>query len=90
MPSPRFKKGSPKPPNSGRKPGSVNKVPSALKDMILQALANVGGTAYLEQQATTNPATFMSLIGRVLPLQVKTDGAEPTVPTTVNHIHEKL
>lgn len=74
----------------GRKKGTPNKNTTALKDMILQALANVGGTDYLEQQAKQNPATFMSLIGRVLPLQVKTDGTEPTVPTTVNHIHEKL
>jgi hypothetical protein len=85
----RFKKGVPRPPNAGRKKGSTNKLPSALKDMILQALSNVGGVTYLEQQARDNPATFLSLIGRVLPLQVKSDGADPTVPpTTVNHIHE--
>jgi hypothetical protein len=30
----------------------------------------------------------MALVGRVLPLQVKDGGAEPTVPTVVNHHYE--
>jgi len=72
----------------GRPKGVPNKVPQALKDMILQALANVGGVAYLEQQATNNPTAYMALVGRVLPLQVKDGGAEPTVPTVVNHHYE--
>lgn len=84
-----FKKGVPRPAGAGRKVGSTNKVQTALKDMILQALSNAGGVDYLEVQAKQNPATFMSLIGRVLPFQVKTDGVEPTVPpTVVKHIHE--
>lgn len=65
----------------GRVKGTPNKVPAALKDMILQALANVGGVKYLEQQAKKrNPAPFLALVGKVLPLQVKTDGGDPKVP----------
>ena len=74
-------------PGAGRKPGVPNKLTMALKDMILQSLANVGGTAYLEAQATANPNAYLSLIGRVLPLQVKDGGDDPKVPTVVNHIH---
>ncbi len=83
-----FQRGRPRHPKAGRRKGTPNAVPAALKDMILQALANVGGIDYLEQQAKANPSIFLSLIGRVLPLQVKTDGTDPTVPTVVNHIYE--
>lgn len=78
-----------RPPNAGkgRKRGSVNKVTGALKDMILQALANVGGATYLEKQATENPNAFLALVGRVLPLQVKDGGADPQVPGPVIHQH---
>lgn len=72
----------------GRQKGTPNKVPAALKDMVLQALANMGGTAYLEIQAEKNPTAFLALVGKVLPLQIKEGGADPVVPTTVNHIHE--
>lgn len=73
----------------GRKAGTPNKVTGALKDMILQALANVGGTEYLMTQATANPNAFLTLVGRVLPLQVKEGGDDPRVPPTViKHIYE--
>jgi hypothetical protein len=79
-----------RPPNAGkgRPKGSKNKVGVALKDMILQALANVGGEAYLQEQAAKNATAFMQLVGRVLPLQVKETGAEPMVPKPVVHVHE--
>lgn len=80
-------KGTPK--SGGRKAGTPNKLTRALKDMILQALANKGGVTYLEAQADTNPNAFMTLVGRVLPLQVKDGGDDPRVPATVvNHIYE--
>lgn len=81
-----FVKGGKKPPNSGRKRGiSKNKLTTALKDCILGALSDVGGRAYLAEQAAKNPTAFMALIGRVLPLQVKDGGADPTVPKPVFH-----
>ena len=70
----------------GRRKGSQNKVPKALKDMILQALSDAGGTAYLLAQSKKNPTAFLTLVGRVLPFQLKEGGAEPHVPpTTVVH-----
>lgn len=71
-----------------RPKGSQNKITKALKDMILQALANAGGESYLETQATKNPVAFMALVGRVLPLQVKDGGDDPRVPTVVKHVYE--
>jgi hypothetical protein len=54
----------------GRQKGTPNKTTGALKDMILQALADAGGVKYLAAMAITEPRGFMALLGRVLPLQV--------------------
>lgn len=73
----------------GRKKGSKNKVPAALKDLILHALAGLGGADYLITQGQKNPAAFMALVGRVLPLQIKEGGQEPQMPKQVIHeFHE--
>lgn len=55
----------------GRKSGSKNKVTTALKDMVLNALAKAGGERYLARQAKENPTAFMTLLGKVLPTQVE-------------------
>lgn len=58
----------------GRPKGAVNKTTALLKDAILQAAQNAGGdrgmVGYLETQAIENPGPFMSLLGKVLPLQI--------------------
>jgi hypothetical protein len=54
----------------GRQKGTPNKVNAALKDMILNALNTAGGEAYLVAQAHDNPGPFMTLVGKVLPMQV--------------------
>ncbi len=46
----------------------------ALADVILEAARQAGGdtdglVAYLKQQAKENPGLFMTLLGKVLPLQ---------------------
>lgn len=60
-------------PGPGRKKGVPNKVTGELKAMILQALAGAGGVNYLIEQAETSPAAFLTLVGKVLPLQVNAD-----------------
>lgn len=57
----------------GRPKGAVNKNTALLKDMILKALDNAGGIEYLEQQAGENPTAFLTLVGKVLPLQVNAE-----------------
>jgi hypothetical protein len=61
-----------KPPAAGmgRKKGVPNKVTGEVKEMVLRALASVGGEKYLAQQARENPTAFLTLVGKVLPLQV--------------------
>lgn len=58
----------------GRPKGALNKTTAAVKDMILQALSNKGGVTYLEEQADKNPTAFLSLIGKVIPLDVNASG----------------
>lgn len=57
----------------GRAKGTPNKLTAALKDMILTALNEAhpeGGIEYLKLQAMLNPTAFLTLVGKVLPLQV--------------------
>ena len=47
--------------------------------MILGALSDAGGREYLAQQAERNPVAFMTLIGKVLPMQVTGPGSGPLI-----------
>lgn len=67
-----FEKGNQVAKGKGRKPGVPNKFTRELKDMILGALAENGGQAYLAEQARENPNAFMTLLGKVLPMTVAT------------------
>ena len=63
--------------NPGKPKGAVSKAPKELKEMILGALDKAGGMDYLAEKAA-DPRTasaFLTLVGKVLPLQVK--GAGP-------------
>ena len=73
-----------KPPNTaglrrggGRPKGAQNKENKQLREMILEALEKKGGVTYLADQADKNPKAFLSLLGRVLPLQVTGEGGGP-------------
>ena len=57
----------------GRPRGAKNKLSTNVKDMIVAALNGAGGVEYLARQAEQNPAAFMGLISKILPLQI---GAE--------------
>lgn len=70
---------------AGRKAGIPNKNTTLLKDMILSALHGVGGIKYLQQQAGENPAAFMTLVGKVLPLQVTGGDGGPLQVTTIDY-----
>lgn len=58
----------------GRPKGVRNKTTTVLKDAILLAAEKAGGKAgvigYLTEQAKENPAAFMTLMGKLIPLQV--------------------
>ena len=69
--------GAGNPKTGGRKKGSVNKTTALLKDAVLQAAEQAGDkngmVGYLTTQARENPAAFMTLLGKILPLQKATD-----------------
>lgn len=71
----------------GRPKGSPNKITADLKRAILEAAEAAGGeggtAGYLTLQATENPASFMTLLGKVLPLQITGDPSAPVAFATV-------
>jgi len=74
-----------KPPNAGigRQKGLPNKITRQLKDMILGALDKAGGEQYLARQAEDNPSAFLTLVGKILPLQVQGDPDAPLAVTLI-------
>lgn len=69
-------------PKGGSRKGRPNKLSSSVKEMILGALTDAGGRAYLAAQSGENPAAFMQLVGKVLPLQVTGEGGGPIIIRT--------
>jgi len=71
----------------GRKKGTPNKISGQLKDAILRAAKQAGGeggmVAYLKAQALANPAPFLALLGKVLPMQVSGEDGGPLVVNIV-------
>ena len=71
----------------GRQKGTPNKSTALLKDAILLAAQKAGGDPetglvdYLTVQASENPGPFMSLLGKVLPMQLAGD---PDAPITIS------
>lgn len=71
-------------PGAGRPKGVPNKLTALLKDAILKAaeLAGEDGkgkngmVGYLTAQASANPGPFMTLLGKVLPIQNVITGAD--------------
>ena len=62
--------------SGGRTKGVPNKVTSTLKDMVLKAVDEAGGVAYLVRQADENPTAFMTLVSRVIPIQLAGMGSD--------------
>jgi len=71
----------------GRQKGTPNKSTALLKDAILLAAQKAGGDTdtglvdYLTVQASENPGPFMSLLGKVLPMQLAGD---PDAPISIS------
>jgi hypothetical protein len=52
-------------------------IPEAERTARCRELSAAGGQKYLEQQAKANPVAFMTLVGKVLPLQVAGSESAP-------------
>ena len=61
----------------GRKKGVPNKITRDIREAVLQSFETVGGAAYLAEQARANPTAYLTLVGKVLPLQVTGENGGP-------------
>ena len=57
----------------GRPKGAQNKLNRSVKEMVVQALESAGGLHYLATQAQANPAAFLSLVGKLIPAELRTE-----------------
>lgn len=74
----------------GRPKGAANKTTALLKDAIIAAATEAGQgdlVAYLKLQAINTPGPFLGLIGKVLPLQI---GGDPANPVTIKVIDWRI
>lgn len=67
----------------GRPRGAANKTTTLLREAILLAAEQAGGkdglVGYLATQAVENPQSFLPLLSKVLPLQLKGEDGTPLV-----------
>lgn len=62
---------------AGRPKGSVDRNAVDIRGMVIMALDKVGGIDYLAARAIDTPAAFLTLVGKVLPLQLVGDPEHP-------------
>ena len=67
------------PPNAGqgRKKGVPNKTTRTLKEALLASFERLGGEAWLVQLAESDPRSYASLLGRLVPSEVKAEVSSP-------------
>jgi len=75
---PKPKKGE-RTPGAGRKKGTPNKFTRDIKEALIEAANRAGGSegmaGYFLNQAEQNARSFMSLIGRAMPMAVEVSGS---------------
>ena len=79
---------------TGRAKGTPNKTTALLKDAILQAAKAAGGgedglVKYLTLQAMENPGPFMSLLGKVMPMQVEGTGKDGAISVVIQRFGDE-
>ena len=65
----------------GRKRGTPNQSTALLRAAILEALELNGGSRYFVRVAKLDPATFLRLLGRLLPPTTKHEAADERLAT---------
>lgn len=69
----------------GRVKGTQNKLTRTIKEAIEASFDMVGGADYLAKMAMVEPVAYMTLLGKVLPTQVKVQATQP-IQVTFNVI----
>lgn len=80
-----FPKGQ-KNPNAGRPKGIPNRPSIELRDMVLAAFEELGGTNWLVEVARNDPKTFVPLITKMLPKDVQIDFNNQIEPIQITFI----
>ena len=73
----QFKKGEPRHPNAGRRAGTQNKHTRNVRDALVRALeatAEDGGEEFFAGLRDSDPKTFASLVGKLIPNQTQLTG----------------
>jgi hypothetical protein len=70
--------------SGGRAPGSINLMPAELKDMVREALDNLGGVNYLTMIGAMKPELFIGLVGRCVPLKITNENEKPRTLVVVS------
>ncbi len=78
----QFVKGQKRPGQGQGRPKGPTKTTIEVKQAILAALDKVGGVDYLVAQAQNNPGAFLTLVGKVIPLQVTGQDGGPVQTVT--------
>ena len=55
----------------GRKKGVPNRITSDIRNAISQAFSKAGGVNYLVEQSRLNPQAVLTLLGKIVPAEVK-------------------
>lgn len=58
-------------PGPGRPKGVPNKQTKEIKEMLMQSLHDAGGPEYFRQLAQVNSSAYASLLGKIIPSEVK-------------------
>ena len=70
----------------GRAKGTPNKVTKAVKEALIESFDEVGGKDYLINMAREYPVAYMSLLGKIIPTEMKSTvegGISVTITTGV-------
>ncbi len=67
------------PPNAGkgRRKGVPNRITRTVRQAIEVAFENVGGQEWLEELARTDPRTFVVLLAKIIPNEIKAEVSGP-------------